>query len=320
MSTLTEIAEPGYSPLAQRRLAGGNRKFPHCLDFCRADVIAYRAEVAEHMSISGVQDKISLKLQRGKLYPTDRDGAYILKPIPAADLPRFKDDVPANEHLTMQIASQLFGINTAENACIFFSDGEPAYITRRFDRRDGAKLRQEDFCQLSSRSEETYGRNYKYDGSYEEVGAILRKYCHAYRAEIEKLFKVIVFNYVFSNGDAHLKNFSLYESKQGDYILTPAYDLLCTSMHFPQEGRTALDLFVDFETESFRRNGFYQRPDFLHLAELYGLKPQRALRYLDMFAGQAEAVASLVQRSFLSKVARNDYLERYHDRLKTLRC
>lgn len=319
MSSLIAIDEPGYCRSAQRRLAGGNRKFPHRLSFCRADVLAYRADVAEHMSISGVQDKISLKLERGKLIPTDTDGEYILKPIPTAEIPCLRDDVPANEHLTMQLASQVFGINTAENACILFANGEPAYITRRFDRRAGIKLRQEDFCQLSNRSEETNGRNYKYDGSYEEVGAILKQYCKAYRVEVEKLFKLIIFNYVFSNGDAHLKNFSLYESRQGDYILTPAYDLLCTSMHFPQEERTALELFADFESESFQRNGFYKRSDFLHLAEQYEMNRDHALLCLNLFEDRQSDVLDRVQRSFLSEEARADYIDRYSDRLIALR-
>ncbi len=46
--------------------------------------------------------------------------------------------------------------------------------------------------------------------------------------------------YVCSNGAAHLKNFSLFESAFGDYILTPAYDVLCTSLHFPEEAQTVL--------------------------------------------------------------------------------
>jgi serine/threonine-protein kinase HipA len=51
-------------------------------------------------------------------------------------------DVPANEHLTMQIAGQLFGIAVPPNACVELSDGEPAYLVKRFDRRaDGTKNR-----------------------------------------------------------------------------------------------------------------------------------------------------------------------------------
>lgn len=318
MSILAAIPHEGYRSAASRALAGGNRKFPHRLTFNRADVVEFRMQAAEHMSISGIQDKISLKLARGRLMPTEKDGEYILKPIPSADIPRFKADVPANEHLTMQIASQVFGIATAANAVIRFADGELAYITRRFDRRGGGKIGQEDFCQLSNRTEETAGRNYKYDGSCEEVGRILQRFCNAYPVEVEKLFGRIVFNYVLSNGDAHLKNFSLFESEFGDYILTPAYDLLCTSLHFPEEGRTALDLFDAFETESFRQNAFYKRPDFLKLAEFYGMNVARAERVLRQFADNDARVVAMVERSFLSEPAKADFRARFHDRLRAV--
>lgn len=318
MSTLADVAREGYTPVAMRLLAGGNRKFPHRLTFKRTDVVEFRMQAAEHMSISGIQDKISLKLVRGKLVPTEKDGEYILKPVPSADIPRLKADVPANEHLTMQIASQVFGIAAAVNTCVRFADGELAYITRRFDRRGESKIGQEDFCQLSNRTEEMAGKNYKYDGSYEEVGRILKKYCKAYPVEVEKLFARIVFNYVFSNGDAHLKNFSLYESEFGDYILTPAYDLICTSLHFPEEARTALSLFDTFETESFRQNAFYRRPDFLKLAELYGMNMERAERFLDQFAEKKNGVLDLVGRSFLTDKSRADFTARFGDRMKAI--
>jgi len=319
MSTLAEIHQEGIRLVAQRQLAGGNRKFPHRLTFTRSDVVAFRLQAAEHMSISGVQDKISLKLVRGQLLPTEQNGEYILKPVPAVDVPRLKNDIPANEHLTMQIAAQVFGISTAVNTVIPFADGELAYLTRRFDRRDGVAIGQEDFCQLSNRTEETAGRNYKYDGTYEEVGRILKQYCKAYRVEVEKLYGRIVYNYVFSNGDAHLRNFSLFESAFVDYILTPAYDLLCTSIHFPNEAMTALDMFDNFESESYRKNAFYKRPDFLKLAEFYGMDISRAGQVLQRFSERTDAVAALVGRSFLSDEAKTDYMHRYHDRIRAVR-
>jgi serine/threonine-protein kinase HipA len=48
--------------------------------------------------------------------------------------------MPANEHLTMQIARQVFGIETAENALIFFQNGEQAYITKRFEIYTGKQI------------------------------------------------------------------------------------------------------------------------------------------------------------------------------------
>ncbi len=315
LSTLKKIEHEGFTPTAKRRLAGGNKRFPFRIMYTRADIVNVQVKQAEHMSISGVQDKISLKLLGGELVPVDTGGEYILKPIPSAVIPAFRKDIPANEHLTMQMAEQMFGITAAANAIVYLKDGEPAYLTKRFDRQAGQKIFQEDFCQLSGRTEETHGENYKYDISYEELGRILRLFCPAYPVEVEKLFRIILFNYVFSNGDAHLKNFSLFMSEQGDHVLTPAYDLLCSSMHFPEESRTALDLFDKYESDFFKQNGFYGAEDFLKLAELYGIKIKRAERFIATYGESQDKVKSLVENSFLSKAGKMEYLRRFKDRI-----
>ena len=318
-SSLQVIEKGGYAPVARQHLTGGNRLFPYKLSFARSEVMDFRTEHIEHMSISGVQDKISLKLSRGgALIPTERDGEYILKPVPSVSLPSLIADVPANEHLTMQLAGQLFNISIPPNACVELSDGEFAYLVKRFDRLpDGGKTGQEDFCQLSGRSPDT-GKNFKYDGSYEEVGRILKKYCAAYSVEVEKLFRLICFNYLFSNGDAHLKNFSLTQTVAGDYLLSPGYDLLCTSLHLPNESRTALDFFDSYESAFFRQNAFYGRSDFMELARRFNMIETRATGILNLFLEQKQQVESLIKRSFLSSKAKKEYLRRFYDRLRTI--
>jgi len=318
-STLAEIKKEGFSAKGLKLLTGGNRKFPHSLPFKRSDITSIQVESVERMSISGVQDKISLKLERGQLKPVESRGEYLLKPVPSLIIPEFTGDVPANEHLTMQIASQIFKISTAANASLYLSDGSMAYITKRFDYRDGIKIPQEDFCQLSSRSPESGGENYKYNGSYEEMGGIIQQYCKASIIEIEKLYRQIIFNYIFSNGDAHLKNFSLHESPYGDYVLTPAYDLICTSLHFPNESRTALEMFDDFESDFFRDNAFYGKEDFLKLAEIYGIQKIRAEATLTEFHTKTERVINLINRSFLSPEAKLNYRARFEDRVMAIR-
>lgn len=317
-STLADIDGEGFSSTGLRLLTGGNKRFPHRLPYKREDITAVQIESAEHMSISGVQDKISLRLERGNLVPVESNGEYILKPVPSRIIPEFMSDVPANEHLTMQIASQVFRISTAANACVYLKDDSMAYVTRRFDYRKGSKVSQEDFCQLSSRSPETHGKNYKYDGSYEELGRVLKSYCKAYIVEIEKLYRLITFNYVVSNGDAHLKNFSLHETPYGDQVLTPAYDLVCSSIHFPNESRTALNLFDDYESPSYRRNGFYRKEDFSMLAEMYGIQKSRASTILSSYGGKTTEVTEFINRSFLSDAAKVDYKRRFQDRLKAV--
>lgn len=308
-----------YSNKAVKELWGGMRVSP-ILPFERAEFVTFRRESAGRISISGVQEKISVHLEDGALAPTVRDGRYILKPVPRAlaDTLELVEDVPANEHVTMQIAAQVFGLNVAPNGLVFFPGGEPAYIVRRFDHdtTTGRKLSQEDFCQLAGRSRQVHGEHYKYTGSHEELGRLLKKYCPAYRVEAEKLFAQILFNYVCGNGDAHLKNFSLLESSFGDHLLSPCYDLLCSSLHLPNETRTALEMFDSFETESFQRNGFYKCADFLELANRYGIMPKRTEAIMDRFRKSSQAANALVMRSLLSTQAKERYVAILEDRMK----
>jgi serine/threonine-protein kinase HipA len=315
LSCLKKVEKDNYCNSCLKKLF--NSKNP-ILDISKKEFSHVQYELLDRFSISGVQDKISLKLDGKKLIPTDKDGEYILKPIPGISIPRFQNDVPANEHLTMQIAKQLFNIQTAENALIHFSDGEQAYITKRFDRKNGSKLRQEDFCQLSGKTPETAGINFRYDGSYQEAGSIVKRFCAASKIEIEKLFLRIIFNYLFGNGDAHFKNFSLIETLSGDFMLSPAYDLINTSVHFPNENRMALDLFIDYESKSFKENGFYKKPDFMKLAEFYEIKHNRTERIIQSFLQKNENVRYMIESSLLSKDAKNRYLEIYEDRLKAI--
>ena len=151
----------------------------------------------------------------------------------------------------MQIARQVYRINTAENALVFFKNGTPAYITKRFDVKEkGGKWGKEDFASLAGKTKDNAGVNFKYEYSYEEIGLLIKrgsknqhnkekaifrspvkKFVPAWRVEIEKYFSLVVFNYLFSNGDVHLKNFSLLESSNGDYLLSPAYNLVNTRLH-----------------------------------------------------------------------------------------
>jgi serine/threonine-protein kinase HipA len=113
----------------------------------------------------------------------------------------------------MKIASQVYGINTEANALIFFRDGTPAYITKRLDLKDdGTKWGVEDFASLVGKTKDNFGANYKYKFSYEELGELIKLYVPTWRIELEKYFNLLIFNYIFSNGDAHLKNFSLIET------------------------------------------------------------------------------------------------------------
>ena len=148
-----------YSNNTLKRVFNG-KKVSHILPYDSPSTNEITDELFEEnrkrMSISGVQEKFSVILEKNKLrlIQEGEHGKYILKPISGAG--KRKDQMPANEHLTMQIARQVFGIDTAENALIFFQNGTPAYITKRFDsKEDGSKWAQEDFASLAGRTPQT---------------------------------------------------------------------------------------------------------------------------------------------------------------------
>lgn len=318
-STLSDIEREGFSPSAKRALSGGRGTFPHRLPFTRRDLDLVRATTATRMSISGVQDKVQLRLVRGKLEPVAAGGEFLLKPIPSA-LVRRSESVPANEHLCMQIAGQVFGVDTPPNALVILADEEPAYLVRRYDRIGGApdgRLHQEDLGQVMARS--TRDGNWKYQGSYEEMADGIRLACPAWKVALERLWHRIVLCYAMANGDGHWKNFSLLEDPAGGYRLAPAYDLVATSLHFPSESPLALDLFRDGElSESFEALGFWTGADFLELARRWGLVHSRCRGFLDRVEASTAEVQGMIARSFLPEDLMEAFTALWRSRVQAL--
>ncbi len=313
-----------YSPTTLRRMFD-NKKVSHLLDFSNDE--NNRVLIDDNIgqiSISGVQEKLSAIIEKGKviLTPEGVQGHYIIKPIPDNKRLKYREFMPANEHLTMQIARQVYGIITAENALIFFQDGEPAYITKRFDvNENGLKIKQEDFASLAQKTNETHGKHFKYTGSYTDMGLLFPKYVAAWQVEISKFFRLVVFNYLFGNGDAHLKNFSLQQSKNGDYMLSPAYDLLNNSLHIQDED-FALEGGL-FSKEHY--SGIYlqkEHPcqnDFITFGKIIAVPNIQIQKIMKEFLVSQSLVYELTERSFLDDRLKRIYIRSYEERLNRLR-
>ena len=268
----------------------------------------------KRMSISGVQEKFSVLLDKNKLRLINEgeQGEYILKPIPSAG--KRPACMPANEHLTMQIAKQAFGIEVAENALIFFKNGSPAYITKRFDlKEDGSKLAQEDFASLSGRTPQTHAEHYKYSGNYLELFEIMKKFVPAYLLEAPKLLKVLIFNYLFSNGDAHFKNFSLIETSMGDFKLSPAYDLLNSRIHIEDKDLALEDGLLP---KNLAQGKVISQ--FRNLSEKAGINEKVYDEILNTMLNQTGLVEKLTFSSFLDEKTQRNYFQSYQTRLRKL--
>jgi serine/threonine-protein kinase HipA len=268
----------------------------------------------KRLSISGVQEKFSVLLDKNKLRLINEgeQGTYILKPIPSAG--KKQDQMPANEHLTMQIARQVYGIETAENALIFFKDGTPAYITKRFDvNGDGLKWAQEDFASLAKRTPQTHGEHYKYLGNYLELFKLMRNYLTTYKLDAPRLLKILLFNYLFSNGDAHIKNFSILETPFGDYRLSPAYDLLNSRIHI-EDKDFALD---DGLLPRNLAKGIIGL-QFAKLAEKAEIREKTFQDIMSLMISKSDIVEKMVAASFLNATTKRNYFQLFQGRLKQL--
>lgn len=268
-----------------------------------------------HISISGFQEKYSLILDGKELRLTNENqsGQYILKPI--SDLPKNSEFAPANEYLTMQIAKQIFKIQTADNVLVFFKDGSPGYLTKRFDYNEiGEKLAVEDFACLLAKSPATDGEQYKYQGNYLELFEVLKKYVPAWKVEAPKLFALIVFNYLFSNGDAHLKNFSLIETQQGDFKLSPAYDLLNTKIHIDDADFALKEGLLP---KSISKGKIIDQ--LFLLGENAEMTEKSIIKVIQNLTSKEDQVVDLIGKSYLSEKLKRNYLQSYQRRLKKLR-
>jgi len=306
-----------YSRTALKRVFKG-KKVHHILPYDSPTSNPESDELFEdnrkNISISGVQEKFSVLLDKNKLRLINEgeQGTYILKPIPGAG--KKPDQMPANEHLTMQIARQIYGIETAENALIFFKDGKPAYITKRFDvKDDGTKLAQEDFASLAQRTPQTHGEHYKYLGNYLEIFELMQKYLPTYKVEAPKLFKILVFNFLFSNGDAHFKNFSILETPYGDFRLSPAYDFLNSRIHI-EDKIFALDDGLLPRNLAQGKIGL----QFAKLADMAEITKKTLNDIMVLMFSKSDLVEKMVAASFLNETTKKNYLQSYQARLKQL--
>lgn len=317
----------GYSTFSKkaRKTLFAGKEVSHILDIPHpSEKIKLREEVLRnvgHISMSGVQPKFSLVLDGKKLrYSKEGEqGEYILKPSPTGYHIHNKEFCAANEHLTMQLASQVYGIETAPNAVCFFNDEySMAYITKRFDIENGEKFMQEDLAALMGFSKDRNGSDFKYTkGSYQECGEIIRKYVKAYLPDLRRFFNMVIFNFLTLNDDAHLKNFSLIE-KDGEYRLSPAYDLINTSLHIWGTGIFALEKGLFKEGMELNDTRTVNRSDFVEFGKRLGLPENIVKKDIEMFLTQQPKAKELIENSFLSSELKKQYWDGYEFRRQML--
>jgi serine/threonine-protein kinase HipA len=322
--TLEESDMP-YSKKGKRLLFGYkecDHITPYTLNEAAIELREKLLNNQKRISISGMQAKLSMKVHKKQMVLTESGSTHIVKPKTTNLL--YNEYVPINEHVTMLIAKHVYGIETASCGLLLFNDNEPAYITKRFDiAKDGSRYLKEDFASVLQRTATTHGKNFKYDNvSYEEMAIALDTFIPTPMIQKEKLFKLIVFNYLISNGDAHLKNFSIisYQMDTPYYVLAPAYDLICTRLHI-NDNDFALGNHLydgDEKATAYSVHGYHTYQDFVDFGLRIGLLHSRIEKIMHLFTLNTEKVAQLVDNSYLSEELKIKYMKCFNNKLQRL--
>ncbi|MGV0956972.1 HipA domain-containing protein [Empedobacter falsenii] len=261
--------------------------------------------IVKSVAVTGVQPKLSLNLisdinKQSRFTIVDLEGNYILKPASKEYI-----DLPENEDLTMHLA-ELVKIKTATHTLIRLKSGELAYLTKRFDRKNQDKIAVEDFCQLTENLTE-----HKYRGSIEKIGKLIYQLTKNSGFEAQKLFEIVLFNYLTANADMHLKNYSLIENDFNEYELSPAYDLLNTLLLIPD----------DKEESALTINGKKNRlkiEDFNQLAKTLKIPNKSVESIYKRFIKIRLKWIDFVEISFLNKDTKQAYIETLNTRFNKL--
>ncbi|MFH1288026.1 MAG: HipA domain-containing protein, partial [bacterium] len=226
------------------------------IDLNLSDVNIEAQKMAGKLSISGVQPKISVKLNKknNKIEAVSEGGEYILKPQSQTF-----NHLPENE-FTCTVLAEKMGIDVPEFTLIKLKDESFAYIVKRFDRNNGDKVHVEDFGQV-------LGKKDKYKGSYEEIGKTLKTISEIPGLDVQLLFERILFYYIIGNGDAHLKNFSIRYENEGQIRLAPAYDIVSSKIVIREEEDSALT--IGGKRNNIKKDDFYSFSEYLGINKKY---------------------------------------------------
>lgn len=199
-----------------QRPSGGKRatpaliQLPHLLSASKA--VEENKETARDLeflrgngtSLGGLRPKCSI---------IDADGSLAIGKFPSV---RDTRSIVHGEVLALHLAAAA-GIHAAK-ARVLVSEGVPVAVISRFDRLGGKRL-----MYLSARSlmQATPAEQY----TYVDIAEALRMHSSQAAADMQELWRRLVFNILINNVDDHLNNHGFLHHAHGQWKLAPAFDL-----------------------------------------------------------------------------------------------
>jgi serine/threonine-protein kinase HipA len=226
----------------------------------KAKAIKFEGNDQENkFSLAGIQMKFSMKEKDGRynLIKNGEPGDWIIK-TPST---RHKH-APLNEYTAMHLAAlagvdipdiKLIELNKLDNLPqINLPDENLAFAIKRFDRESNTRIHMEDFAQVLVK----YPHEKYNSANYEQIGKVIYDFSGDGLADAQQFARRLLVNILLANGDAHLKNWSLLYQDQVTPRLSPAYDIVTTSVYINDETKYALNLDKKKEWFSVTEDNF----------------------------------------------------------------
>lgn len=278
--------QAGERPMTQEALSARIRQLPR---------ISLSHESPKRMSLAGAQHKLPVIYREGELFEPIgiTPSTHILKPD-HQDRDRYPHTA-ANEWFIMSLAYQTLGYVPKVD---LIKVPESVYLVARFDRTEGNGQIQRrymiDGCQVLGINSAS-----KYAQCTLESLLQLAEQCQKKAQTRMRIFEWLVFNYLIGNSDAHLKNLSFFYDQEGLEI-TPAYDLLCTSIYHGQPGQWNEDKLVTAlgNAENF---GAVTRMDIMTVAGELNYPVRKADELLERWCSSFPKIAGEILDSAIAK-------------------
>jgi serine/threonine-protein kinase HipA len=156
------------------------------------------------------------------------------------------------------------GIEISEST-LHEENGRFHFLTKRFDRIDnGDKIHMQTFSALA-------GIDYKIPkaGNYETLFRVMKRLQLPYK-QFEQQYRRMLFNVVARNHDDHVKNFTFLMNKDGEWQISPAYDL-CFSYKPGGTWTNEHQSSINGKYDNFTKN------DLLEFARKFGIKKANSI-------------------------------------------
>lgn len=229
--------------------------------------------IAPGSSLGGARPKASI---------AGKDGSLWIAKFPSRN---DQGDIGGWEIVTYELALTA-GITMAESKAQKFSSNYYTFITKRFDRTSNGKRIH--FASAMTMLGYTDGQDHEDGISYLELAEFIANNGANVNADLEELWRRIVFSICVSNTDDHLRNHGFILTESG-WLLSPAYDIN------PIETGTGLKLNISEHDNSLNLNLA------MEVHQFFRLKKNKAIEIIEQVKTSVRKWKNIASKHGISK-------------------